>query len=77
MQRNSTPRNIWRKDLLEEEIIEKIANYLRNINIKNRKLNSRKLQKLSEIIDDVSNELSNQLNDIRIISSFWIPKTKK
>lgn len=76
--REILPQEIFdEKDLLEEEIIEKIANYLRNINIKNRKLNSRKLQKLSEIIDDVSNELSNQLNDIRIISSFLNSEDKK
>lgn len=76
--REILPQEIFaEKDLLEEEIIEKIANYLRSINIKNRKLNSRKLQKLSEIIDDVSNEVSNQLNDIRIISNFLNSDEKK
>ncbi len=76
--REILPQEIFdEKDLLEADIIENISNYLRNINIKNRKLNSRKLQKLSEIIDDVSNEVSNQLNDIRIISNFLNSEDKK
>ncbi|WP_310554834.1 DNA repair protein Rad50 [Flavobacterium sp.] len=76
--REILPKEIFdEKDLLEEDIIENISNYLRNINIKNRKLNSRKLQKLSEIIDDVSNEVSSQLMDIRIISNFLNSEEKK
>ncbi|GAA6769404.1 hypothetical protein [Flavobacterium sp. CGRL2] len=72
------PQEIFdQRDLLEEDIVENISNYLRNINIKNRKLNSRKLQKLSEIIDDVSNEVSSQLMDIRIISNFLNSEEKK
>lgn len=76
--REILPQEIFdEKDLLEADIIENISNYLRNINIKNRKLNSRKLQKLSEIIDNVSNEVSDQLNDIRIISNFLNSEDKK
>ena len=76
--REILPQEIFdEKDLLDVDIIENISNYLRNINIKNRKLNSRKLQKLSEIIDDVSNEVSSQLMDIRIISNFLNSEDKK
>ena len=76
--REILPQEIFdEKDLLDADIIENISNYLRNINIKNRKLNSRKLQKLSEIIDDVSNEVSSQLMDIRIISNFLNSEDKK
>ncbi|EOG6917232.1 DNA repair protein Rad50, partial [Flavobacterium psychrophilum] len=76
--REILPQEIFdEKDLLDADIIENISNYLRNINIKNRKLNSRKLQKLSEIIDDVSNEVSSQLMDIRIISNFLNSEEKK
>lgn len=76
--REILPQEIFdEKDLLDADIIENISNYLRNINIKNRKLNSRKLQKLSEIIDDVSNEVSSQLMDMRIISNFLNSEDKK
>lgn len=76
--REILPQEIFdQRDLLEEDIVENISNYLRNINIKNRKLNSRKLQKLSEIIDDVSNEVSSQLMDIRIIINFLNSEEKK
>lgn len=76
--REILPQEIFdEKDLLDEDVIEKISDYLRNINIKNKRLNSRKLQKLSEIIDDVSNEVSNQLNDIRIISNFLNSEDKQ
>jgi tryptophanyl-tRNA synthetase len=54
----------------EKEVIEKISKYLKDINLKNRKLNSRKLQKLAVIVEEVSNEVSDQRNDIRLINNF-------
>lgn len=63
--------------LLDKEVIEKIEKYLRDINLKNRKLNSRKLQKLSEIIEEVYNEVSEQKNSIRIIQNFLNEDDKK
>lgn len=56
--------------ILEKEVIEKIGKYLKGINLKNRRLNSRKLQKLAVIVEEVSNEVSDQRNDIRLINNF-------
>ena len=56
--------------ILEKEVIEKIGKYLKDINLKNRRLNSRKLQKLAVIVEEVSNEVSDQRNDIRLINNF-------
>lgn len=57
-------------DILEKEVIEKIGKYLKDINLKNKRLNSRKLQKLAVIIEEVSNEVSVQKNNIREIHNF-------
>jgi hypothetical protein len=62
---------------LEIEVIEKIDKYLRDINQKNKKLNNRKIQKLSVIIEEVSNEVSSQRNDIRQIHNFLNSEEKK
>ena len=59
------------QEMLDEEIIENISKYLRDINLKNQNLNGRKLQKLSNIIDQVDKEVSEQLNDIRRIKNFF------
>lgn len=56
--------------ILEKEVIERIGKYLKDINLKNRRLNSRKLQKLAVIVEEVSNEVSDQRNDIRLINNF-------
>ncbi len=52
-------------NILEKEVIEKIGKYLKDINLKNKRLNSRKLQKLAVIVEEVSNEVSNKRNNIR------------
>jgi exonuclease SbcC len=57
-------------NILEKEVIEKIGKYLKDINLKNKRLNSRKLQKLAVIIEEVSNEVSEQKNNIRVIHNF-------
>ncbi len=56
--------------ILEKEVIEKIGKYLKDINLKNKRLNSRKLQKLAVIIEEVSSEVSEQKNNIREIHNF-------
>nr|BFF36943.1 hypothetical protein BACT7_18050 [Tenacibaculum mesophilum] len=63
--------------VLEEEIIEKIDKYLRDINLKNKRLNNRKLQKLATIVEEVSSEVSRQRNDIRQIHNFLNSDEKK
>lgn len=57
-------------NILEKEVIEKIGKYLKDINLKNKRLNSRKLQKLAVIIEEVANEVSDQKNNIREIHNF-------
>jgi exonuclease SbcC len=56
--------------ILEKEVIEKIGKYLKDINLKNKRLNNRKLQKLGVIVEEVSNEVSDQRNNIRLINNF-------
>lgn len=63
--------------VLEKDVIEKIGKYLRDINLKNKKLNSRKLQKLATIVEKVSAEVSEQKNNIRIIQNFLNEDDKK
>lgn len=58
------------ENILDKDVIEKIGKYLADINLKNRKLNSRKLNKLASIIDDVWLEVSSQLNMARHIRNF-------
>ncbi|NHQ68727.1 DNA repair protein Rad50, partial [Elizabethkingia miricola] len=57
-------------NILEKEVIEKIGKYLKDINLKNKRLNNRKLQKLAAIVEEVSNEVSEQRNNIRLINNF-------
>lgn len=63
--------------ILEKEIIDKIDKYLRDINLKNKRLNSRKLQKLATIVEEVANEVSKQRHDIRQIHNFLNSEDKK
>lgn len=65
------PEIFDQQEMLDEEIIENINKHLRDINLKNQSLNGRKLQKLSNIIDQVDKEVSEQLNDIRRIKNFF------
>lgn len=57
-------------NILEKEVIEKIGKYLKDINLKNKRLNNRKLQKLAVIVEEVSSEVSEQRNNIRLINNF-------
>src|SRR5690606_8212126 len=64
-------------NVLEKNVIEKIDKYLKDINLKNKRLNNRKLQKLATIVEEVANEVSEQRNNIRIINNFLNSDEKK
>ena len=62
---------------LDIEVIGKIEKYLKDINLKNKRLNNRKLQKLASIVEEVANEVSEQRNSIRIINNFLNSEDKE
>ncbi|KKN82536.1 hypothetical protein LCGC14_0308320 [marine sediment metagenome] len=64
------PEIFSEKDLEDDEIIPRIKQLLDAINIKNKKLNIRKLQKLTSIIDKVNNEVSEQIYYSKKIRDF-------
>ena len=57
-------------DLKDDEIIPHIRKLLEDINLKNKRLNIRKLQKLTGIIDKVNNEVSEQIYYSKKIRDF-------
>ena len=64
------PEIFSEKELEDDEIIPRIKKLLDDINIKNKKLNIRKLQKLSSIVDKVNTEVSEQIYYSRKIRDF-------
>ncbi|MBE99467.1 DNA repair protein Rad50 [Flavobacterium coralii] len=64
------PSEIVNETTLENEIIEKIDIYLREINLKNKKLNHRKLLKLQDVIEKVQQEVSDQIYNVNFIRRF-------
>lgn len=64
------PEIFSEKDLEDDEIIPRIKKLLNDINIKNKKLNIRKLQKLTSIVDKVRNEVSEQIYYSKKIRDF-------
>ncbi|AXG72966.1 DNA repair protein Rad50 [Flavobacterium arcticum] len=64
------PEIFSEKDLEDDEIIPRIKKLLDDINIKNKKLNIRKLQKLTSIVDKVNTEVSEQIYYSRKIRDF-------
>ena len=64
------PEIFSEKDLEDDEIIPRIKKLLNDINIKNKQLNIRKLQKLTSIVDKVRNEVSEQIYYSRKIRDF-------
>lgn len=64
------PEIFSEEDLEDDEIIPRVKKLLEDINIKNKKLNIRKLQKLTSIIDKVNNELSEQIYYSKKIRDF-------
>ncbi|MEL1243898.1 DNA repair protein Rad50 [Flavobacterium sp. DGU11] len=70
------PSEIFNETTLENEIIEKIDLYLREINLKNKKLNHRKLLKLQDIIEKVQQEVSDQIYNVNFIRRFLSEEDK-
>ncbi|WP_405198853.1 DNA repair protein Rad50 [Christiangramia sp. LLG6405-1] len=64
------PEIFSENDLEDDEIIPRIKNLLDDINIKNKKLNIRKLQKLTSIVDKVNTEVSEQIYYSKKIRDF-------
>ncbi|SFN40502.1 hypothetical protein SAMN04487989_101224 [Bizionia echini] len=65
------PQEIFsEKDLEDDEIIPRIKKLLDDINIKNKKLNIRKLQKLTSVVDKVNTEVSEQIYYSKKIRDF-------
>lgn len=64
------PEIFSEKDLEDDEIIPRIKKLLQDINLKNKRLNIRKLQKLTSIIDKVNNEVSEQIYYSKKIRDF-------
>lgn len=64
------PEIFSEEDLEDDEIIPRIKKLLEDINIKNKRLNIRKLQKLTSIIDKVNNEVSEQIYYSKKIRDF-------
>jgi len=54
----------------ESSVIEAIENYLTRINEKNRQLNSRKVQKIKTLLDEVDEAITHQENTARRIDIF-------
>lgn len=71
------PDAFQKENISEEGIIENITHYLTNINEKNRQLNSRKLQKIKDLIEEVSDTVSTYLNTVRNIDNFFKDKDKQ
>ena len=64
------PEVFSEEDLKDNEIIPRIKKLLEDINLKNKKLNIRKLQKLTGIIDKVNDEVSEQIYYSKKIRDF-------
>lgn len=77
LSRNLLPDAFQKEDITEEAVIESIRHYLSSINEKNRQLNNRKLQKIKNLIEEVSDTVSTFLNTIRNIDNFFKDKDKQ
>ena len=56
---NLLPEIFQGEEPLENEVIEAIEKQLKRINDKNRELNDKKIEKISRILEDVWNQISN------------------
>ncbi|MDR2621037.1 MAG: hypothetical protein LBC48_00470 [Dysgonamonadaceae bacterium] len=65
------PDIFGQEKVIEEEAINKIETHLRKINDKNRELNDRKIQKISDLLDDVFVAVSAQRDMVRNINRFF------
>ncbi len=60
-----------------DDLIESVNHYLKKINDTNRELNKRKLQKIRDLLDDVSHEVGNRLTMAKRIDIFLNDKDKE
>jgi len=54
----------------ESNVIETVQRYLLRINEKNRQLNNRKIQKIKDLLDEVDNTITAQMEIVRRIDNF-------
>ncbi len=69
--KNLLPEALRDEIVTEDDIIEKIKHYLTQINEKNRKLSSRKVQRVLGIVEEVEDTVTNYLDIIRRIRNFF------
>lgn len=60
-----------------DDIIDAVNHYLNRINETNRELNKRKLQKIRDLLDDISDEVSNRMTIAKRIDIFLNDKDKE
>ena len=68
---NLLPEIFQGEEPLENEVIEAIEKQLKRINDKNRELNDKKIEKISRILEDVWNQISQQRELVRRINRFF------
>lgn len=73
---NLLPEIFQGEEPLENEVIEAIEKQLKRINDKNRELNDKKIEKISRILEDVWNQISQQRELVRRINRFSIRAKK-
>jgi ABC-type dipeptide/oligopeptide/nickel transport system ATPase component len=64
------PEAFLTEEVKEDSSIEVIEHYLSQINEKNKNLNTRKLQRIREILEEVGEEISKRLDTVRQIHNF-------
>ncbi|MGB3467620.1 MAG: hypothetical protein WBA74_20200 [Cyclobacteriaceae bacterium] len=69
--KNLLPEVLRNEQVTEENIIDKIKHYLERINEKNRELSSRKIQRIRDIVEEIDNKVTGQLNTVRLIDNFF------
>lgn len=65
------PNIFGHEKIIEEEVISKIETHLKQINNKNRDLNSKKIRKIEDLLDDVHSAVSTQEDIVRRINRFF------
>lgn len=69
--KNLLPEAFRNEKVTEENIIDKIKHYLERINEKNRELSSRKIQRIRDIVEEIDDKVTLQLNTVRLIDNFF------
>lgn len=65
------PNIFGHEKVIEEEVINRIETHLKQINDKNRDLNSKKIRKIEDLLDDVYSAVSIQEDIVRKINRFF------